>query len=119
MAVGTKAILFWRLGTLHVLVGAAILFATLHPLRDALDPHSLVLVQTGSGLEAINGLGLLWLTSRPQSAIASWLIGLGTLAFAAMLYFIAFTGQHPFDPAVPLGGISMAAGWAKLLFERP
>lgn len=108
----------WRIAHLHIVVGLAILFLTLHPLRDALDAQALALTQTSSALQALNGIGLLALVRRPQSRIATWLIALGTFAFAAMVYVIAFTGAHPFDLMVPLGGLTMLAGWTKLAFER-
>lgn len=109
----------WRMAHLHIILGLAILFLTLHPLRDALDAHGLALTQTASTLQALNGIGLLLLARRPQSRIAAWLVTLGTLAFSSMIYVIAFTGTHPFDLAVPIGGFVMLAGWIKLAFERP
>lgn len=109
----------WRIGALHAFVGIAILFLTLHPLRDALDQHRLVLAQTGSAVQALSGIGLLWLCSRPQSRVAAWLIAAGTTVFTAMLYLLVFVGDQPLEAMVPVGGMIMLAGWAKLLFERP
>lgn len=101
----------WRAGAAHVLVGQLLLFLTLHPLRDALDAHALALVQVMSAVQTGNGLGLMLLAGRPGKTLAPLLIALGTLVAAAMIWIIAFTGAHPFDPAVPIGGMAMVLGW--------
>lgn len=108
----------WRAGVAHALAGQLLMFLTLHPLRDALDPRALALVQVMSAVQTGNGLALMLLARRAGSMIAPALIALGTLASALMIWIIAFTGAHPFDPLVPIGGLAMTAGWIKLLFER-
>lgn len=108
----------WHAGVAHVLIGQLLMFLTLHPLRDALDPQALALVQVMSAVQTGNGLALMLLARRTGSLIAPALIALGTLASAVMIWIIAFTGAHPFDPLVPIGGLAMTAGWIKLLFER-
>jgi uncharacterized membrane protein YgdD (TMEM256/DUF423 family) len=110
----------WLAGVGHALIGLILLFLTLHPLRDALDAHGLDLIQVMSAVQAGNGLGLMLLARREGgSRIAPALIAGGALASALMIWIIAFTGAHPFDPMVPLGGLAMIAGWVKLLFEKP
>ena len=73
--------------------------------RSSLTEKVMSAVQTG------NGLGLMLLAGRPGKTLAPLLIALGTLAAAAMIWIIAFTGAHPFDPAVPIGGMAMVLGW--------
>jgi len=36
-----------------------------------------------------------------------------------MLYIIVFTGQHPLDEVVPIGGIIMMVGWLALIVLPP
>jgi uncharacterized membrane protein YgdD (TMEM256/DUF423 family) len=107
----------WPIGVLHALVGTALLFLSLHPLRDALDQHALELVRAGSTLETLQGLALM-LIARTKTALAAVLIAAGTTIWAAMLYFIAFTGQHPLDLVVPVGGFVMLLGWLVLLLRQ-
>lgn len=109
----------WFVGVLHGLVGSAILFLTLHPLRDALDTHALELVRVASALESVQGVALLMLAHAGRGRIAAALIAGGTTAWAAMVYVIAFTGQHPLDLVVPVGGLTMMLGWLALLLTPP
>lgn len=101
----------WALGLAHGLIGSAILFASFHPLRDALDAHALALAVSGSTLQLGQGLALLLLAQRPGLAWPARLIGAGATIWTAMLYVIVFTGSHPFDAAVPVGGAIMLLGW--------
>lgn len=95
------------------------MFLTLHPLRDALDAHALELVRVGSAVQAIQGVTLLALAHAGRGQIAAALIAGGTAAWAAMVYIIAFTGQHPMDLVVPAGGLTMMLGWLALLLTPP
>lgn len=108
----------WTIGSLHALIGSATLFFTLHPLRDALDEHSLHLAVVGSSLQAIQGIALLVL-SRAGAKWPAILIAAGTTGYTAMLYTIIFTGQHPLDLVVPVSGMVMLAGWLWLLLTSP
>lgn len=114
---GRRPAWVWRAGVAHALIGQLLLFLTLHPLRDALDPHALALVQVMSAVQVGNGLALMVLARRSGGLLAPALIALGTLGSAGMIWIIAFTGAHPFDPLVPIGGLAMIAGWIRLLFE--
>ena len=109
----------WIAGAAHGLVGTAVLFGTLHPLRDMLDAHALDLARVGSATQIGQGLALMLLARTPASTIPAVLIAIGTTLWSAMLYVIVFTGQHPFDPVVPAGGAIMLLGWVALLFTRP
>lgn len=109
----------WIVGAAHGLVGSAILFGTLHPLRDMLDAHALELIRVASAIEIAQGLLLLILARIPRSTIPAALVAFGTTIWTAMIYIIVFTGQHPFDMAVPGGGAIMLLGWVALLFTSP
>lgn len=109
----------WRAGAAHALAGQVLLFLSLHPLRDALDPHGLALIQTMSAVQLGNGLVLMLLAGRRLHPAIVWLIALGTAASALMIWVIVFIGSHPFDPAVPLGGMAMISGWFWLLIRGP
>lgn len=109
----------WIVGGLHGLIGSAILFLTLHPLRDALDAQALELARVGSALEAVQGVALLVLSRIPQMLWPAILIALGTTSWTVMLYIIVFTGQHPLDLLVPAGGLIMMLGWLAVIVLAP
>jgi uncharacterized membrane protein YgdD (TMEM256/DUF423 family) len=108
----------WSVGALHGLVATTILFLSLHPLRDALDAEALELARVGAALELSQGLALL-LLARAQSRWPAILIALGTTIWTLMLYVIVFTGLHPLDVVVPVGGLIMMLGWVALLLLPP
>jgi len=105
----------WLIGGLHGLIGSAVLFGTLHPLRDMLDEHALDVARIGSTLQITQGLTLLVLSRLAGTTWAAALIAAGTTIWAAMIYVIVFTGQHPLDEVVPVGGLIMTVGWLVLL----
>lgn len=107
----------WLAGLSHLFVSQLLQFAALHPLRDALDAHNLGVLQTMCAVQAVNGLGLMLLAMRGTGKAAALLIALGTLLSAAMIWVIVFTGAHPFDPAVPIGGMLFLAGWLLVLWQ--
>lgn len=107
----------WLAGLLHLFASQLLQFAALHPLRDALDAHNLAVLQTMCAVQAANGLGLMLLAMRGVGKAAALLIALGTLLSAAMIWVIAFTGAHPFDPAVPIGGMLFLAGWLLVIWN--
>lgn len=101
------------------MVGSAILFLTLHPLRALLEPQLLDLAIVGSALQAAQGVALLVLSAHANTRWPALLIAAGTACYSGMLYLIIFTGLHPFDPLVPVGGMAMLTGWIMLLFAKP
>lgn len=109
----------WVVGGLHGLIGSTILFLTLHPLRDALSAEALELARVGSALEAVQGVALVVLARAAQTQWAAVLIAIGTTVWTAMLYVIVFTGQHPLDVVVPIGGLIMMLGWLALIVMPP
>lgn len=112
--------LAWLAGVVHTLIGSTILFLTLHPLRDALDAHSLELARVGSAFQALQGIVLMIVAAATNARISATAIALGTAISAAMLYFIVFTGQRPaIIVLVPIGGGIALLGLAGLLFARP
>lgn len=108
-------------GVIHGFVGGALFFGTLHPLRDLLGAHELMLVQTGAAFEAMQGLALLVLAGAYEGAaarLAAALIAVGAALVMGMLAVIAFSRLHPFDAAVPLGGAAVLIGWLVITFAR-
>jgi uncharacterized membrane protein YgdD (TMEM256/DUF423 family) len=109
----------WIFGVLHGLIGTAIFFLTLHPLRDALDAHALELARTGGAWQALQGLVLMIAAHATRARIAGALIAGGTALSSAMLYFIVFTGlRPPIIVLVPIGGSIAMLGWVGLLAAR-
>lgn len=106
----------WSVGVLHALIGSTILFGLFHPLRDMLDEQAGSLALKASALQAIQGLAILLLSVR--APLASAVIAAGVTIWSAMIYVIIFTGQHPFDMAVPIGGAIMLAGWLMVLVAK-
>lgn len=109
----------WISGGLHALIGSAIVFFSIHPLRAHLSSDLLELALIVSTLQAIQGIALLVLSGQPGTGWPAILIASGTACFSAMLYFIIFTGTHPLDALVPVGGVAMLIGWVLLLFTKP
>jgi uncharacterized membrane protein YgdD (TMEM256/DUF423 family) len=107
----------YRAGAAHALIGQTLLFLSIHPLRELLDAHALAMVQTMSAVQIGNGLALMLLARSDGGRLAPLLIALGTLASAAMIWIIAFTGTHPFDLIVPIGGLAMIVGWVMVLLR--
>jgi len=105
----------WLGGGLHAVLGTTILFLCLHPLRDALEPAVLDLVKTTSAWEALTGLALLILAGRSGFRKAAALLFTGAAMSSGMIYFLSFTGHHPFDPLVPMGGLVTLIGWIALI----
>ena len=119
MADISKAPWAFRAGAAHALIGISLLFLTLHPLRDALAAAPLELVKIMSAVQALNGLALIALAPRFTHSLAPLLIALGVAASTLMILIIAFTGAHPFDLMVPLGGLAMMLGWVLLVVKGP
>ncbi|NWG72287.1 MAG: DUF423 domain-containing protein [Parvularculaceae bacterium] len=112
--------LAWVGGTVHALIGGAILFLSLHPLRDALDAHALDLARTGSTFEALIGIILMLAAANTRARLATTAMAVGITVFAAMLYFIVFTGlRPPIIVLVPIGGATALLGLAALIFAGP
>ena len=109
----------WIAGTLHGLIGGAMFFATLHPLRDALDAHSLELAKIAGAWEAMQGIVLMITAIATNARIAAALIAAGTALSSAMLYYIIFTGlRPPIIVLVPIGGALTLVGWIGLIFSK-
>lgn len=109
----------WIAGVVHGLIGSAIFFLTLHPLRDLLDAHALDLAKIGGAWQAMQGIVLMIVATATAARRAAFLIAVGTTISAAMLYFIVFTGQRPPTIVlVPIGGAIAMLGWIGLLFAR-
>ena len=106
----------WVFGILHGLVGTAIFFMTLHPLRDALDAHALELAKVGGAWQGFQGIVLMIVAATTRARIAALLIAVGTAISIGMLYFIIFSGlQPPLIVLVPIGGAIALLGWLALL----
>lgn len=109
----------WIAGVLHGLIGTSIFFLTLHPLRDALDAHSLELAKVAGAWQAMQGLVLMIAAAATRARISSALIAGGAAISCAMLYFIIFTGLRP--PVIvlaPIGGAIAMIGWLGLFAAK-
>lgn len=106
----------WIAGVLHGLIGTAIFFMTLHPLRDALDAHALDLAKVGAAWQALQGLALMIIAAATRARISATLIAAGTAIASVVLYYIIFTGlRPPFIVLTPIGGSIAMVGWLGLL----
>ncbi|MEK7266322.1 MAG: DUF423 domain-containing protein [Pseudomonadota bacterium] len=109
----------WIAGVFHGLVGTAIFFLTLHPLRDALDAHALDLAQTAGAWQAMQGLVLMIVAFATRARVSAALIAGGTFLSCAMLYFIIFTGlRPPIIVLAPIGGAIAMIGWLGLFAAK-
>ncbi len=105
-------------GLLSVVAGAA----GTHALRDILDTDALRTFETAARFQMYHALSLLatgllsmrWHTR--MIALAAALFVLGTLLFSGSLYILALSGIGVFGAIAPIGGISLMAGWASLVF---
>lgn len=104
----------WIGGGVHAGIGATLLFLCLHPLRDALEPAAFELVKTASTWQALVGAALLATAGKAGRVAPALLFG-GAAVTCLMVWIIVFTGTHPFDAAVPAGGMVTILGWILLV----
>ena len=109
----------WIIGGLYVATGAFLLFACLHPLRDALDAHSLDLMIIGSTYQALQGLALMVIAQGGTARVGAGLIAAGTAASCARLYALVFAGVHPLMVIIPIGGAVTLLGWVVVILAKP
>jgi len=110
----------WIAGVGHALIGGVVFFMTLHPLRDALEPHALDLIKVASAWQALQGLVLMIAATATRARLSAMLIAGGTAIAAAMLYYIIFSGNRPpYIVIAPIGGAISFAGWIGLLLTKP
>lgn len=76
--------------------------------------------ETAAHYQLMHALGVLLigvlLSIRPHRllVISAWLLTLGTIIFSGMLYLLVLLDLPILGAIVPLGGISMIAGWGSL-----
>ena len=105
-------------GLLAVVAGAA----GTHALRDTLDAGALRTFETAARFQMYHSLALLAvgiLSTRWQTRVltaSAALFTLGTLLFSGSLYILAMSGIGIFGSIAPIGGVSLMAGWAFLIF---
>ena len=105
-------------GFLGVVAGAL----GVHVLRDTLESGSLSTFETGVRFQMYHAIVLLavgllagrW--RRGFVTLAGVLFAAGILIFSGSLYILAITGIGVFGAVAPLGGLSLIAGWASLIF---
>ncbi len=105
-------------GLLSVVAGAL----AVHSLRGVLDPGSLDIFGTAARFQMYHALALLatgLLADRRTSrlfTLAGGLFTAGIVLFSGSLYILALTGIGAFGAVAPVGGVSLIAGWAALIF---
>ena len=55
---------------------------------------------------------------KPFPAFAWWSFLVGILFFSGSLYLLAVTNAHWLGAVTPIGGLSLLAGWAGLIFNK-
>lgn len=102
---------FWAAGIIHAAIGGGVLFSSLHPLRDVLDPHALELARVGGAFQAIFGAVLMIASLAPGMRLAKGLMTAGVTVSMLMLYFIIFTGARSAAIVItPIGGFIALIG---------
>ena len=104
-------------GALAVLIGA---FGA-HLLKQMIAPEMLEVYKTGVQYHfyhtlALLAVGILWNQNPSQSLKWSgYLFIVGIVIFSGFLYLLAITGIKAFGMIVPIGGLTLVAGWICLL----
>jgi len=84
------------------------------------EEHQLAVWEIAARYEMYHALALLAvgiLAGRSDQRllhIAGWLFTVGTVIFSGCMYALALTGQRWLGAIVPIGGISLIAGWVCL-----
>lgn len=110
------------LGGLFGLLGVVAGAAGVHVLEGTLDADSLDTFETAVRFQMYHAIALLAvgaLVSRWQNGsfkAAGWLFTAGIILFSGSLYLLAVTDVGLFGAIAPLGGLSLIAGWAALIF---
>lgn len=92
-----------------------------HGLAAVIDPQGLAWVDTGLRYQLLHAAALLglaaWLRQGGDRllAAAGWLFAAGVLVFSGLLYAMALGAPRWLGAVVPLGGLSMIAGWLAVL----
>lgn len=106
------------LGGLSVAGGA---FAS-HALQAQLSERAIAVFNTGIRYQMYHALALLavaLLLGNAKAAIpwltaAGWLFFVGIMLFSGSLYLISLAGIKALNPAAPVGGVALIAGWTCL-----
>ena len=112
MAVGAS------FGLLSVVAGAL----AVHSLRGVLEAGALNTFETAARFQMYHALALLatgLLAGRGSSRLINMAGGFftaGIVIFSGSLYILALTGIGAFGAVAPVGGVSLIAGWAALIF---
>lgn len=92
-----------------------------HGLKEQLDPAMLEVFRTGAHYQMIHALALLGLAAWSRACAVSvsrvaWLWIFGVVVFSGSLYVLALSGVRWLGAITPIGGASLIAGWAALLW---
>jgi uncharacterized membrane protein YgdD (TMEM256/DUF423 family) len=88
-----------------------------HVLKDKLSAEQLVTYETGVRYQLFHAIALVLvglIVERYAGAMlqgAGWAMLLGVLLFSGGIYAWLATGIKPFVHVVPIGGLSLIAGW--------
>ena len=109
----------WIIGGLYTATGAFLLFACLHPLRDALDAHALDLMIIATTYQALQGLALMVIARAGTARLGAALIAAGTAASCARVYALVFAGFQPLMVIIPIGAAVTLVGWVAVMLAKP
>lgn len=115
--------LFFAAGALLGCLGVAAGAFGAHALKDQLAPERLVQYELAVRYQLYHAFALMaaaYAVQRwPSSAahLAGWMFVVGVLIFCGTVYALAFGSPRWFGAITPLGGISLIAGWALLVYS--
>jgi uncharacterized membrane protein YgdD (TMEM256/DUF423 family) len=114
---------FFALGALLGGLGVAAGAFGAHALREHLAPERMVQYELAVRYQLYHAFALIaaaWAVQRwPESTanLAGWLFIVGVVIFCGTVYALSFGSPRWFGAITPLGGISLIAGWALLLWS--
>lgn len=111
---------FAAAGGALALLGVALGAFAAHALEGRVDEAGLRAFETGVRYQLVHALALLWIawavTRWPAVAPGGWLLLAGTVLFSGSLYLLVGAGMRLLGPVTPLGGLTLLAGWAVVLW---
>ena len=109
---------WWKLGS--ALGMAAVVTGSFgsHGLRGKVEPRDMEIWETACKYQFYHSLAILAAVTRSGSGakIPCALFTAGITIFSGSLYALVLTGNRRLGAITPVGGLTLIAGWASLLF---